>query len=765
MTLVLDGGVRYHDAMLARPRWRVGRQENRMSVRVMSVAVMVACAGAAYAQDSVSRNANGGNGLPGDSLSPWATGVGQRAQYVVDLRTFKTSGGTTFGIAPLVKSPRVNPARFNMVNGPTAMSGAIASNTTIAAGPYTLWSAGGGGLSASENDAALNSTVSAPATGSAFGVAVLDFDDQTVAQNSVFTNVIHASRVAFDPAVPDRLYVTRVVAAVNGAQGQADRSQFGLGGVDAAGNAVFRADGFAATGPATSIIQGDNYFRVVSSARSSGSINVIDNAGGSNAAATQWLLQRSTGLHAVPNAGGAIGDRVVGANFTGSLAIETSAGGPVTSSAAHRPGTTDHRGAAAVNVLPIWSGTTSSGAMVTRSTAGGGRADTISVFGFDSGMNVVVARSLSLPANISDTCDGFNWPVTGGDFRQYDSQQVFRGGASAAAVGRDLTGNGLVAATLYNGSQSASNNPVNAIAVAKFDPANNNAPAWTVAAWVATAGSDGKDLIGDNGADGAPNTNDAGENDGVVNGLDAPIGRLASLSEAGTGLVGPSISAPAFDAAGNVYFIASVALKKRPGVVVLDDYQTALVRGVLNAANTCYTLEVVVATGDTFTGRNSNRPYRVSYLGLADGDSVASSTLWSSSVANQPWNNVANGALAQNAPQHLGGIALSARVVYDVDQNGQFVDPTAVSGNQASVDEAYNVALFVGNITPIAGCDTIDFNNNGVFPEDQDVIDFFDVLAGGTCVPCNDIDFNNNGVFPEDQDVIDFFNVLAGAEC
>ncbi len=66
------------------------------------------------------------------------------------------------------------------------------------------------------------------------------------------------------------------------------------------------------------------------------------------------------------------------------------------------------------------------------------------------------------------------------------------------------------------------------------------------------------------------------------------------------------------------------------------------------------------------------------------------------------------------------------------------------------------------------GCDSIDFNNNTVFPEDQDVIDFFVVLSGGECSPgntCNDIDFNNNQVFPEDQDVIDFFNVLAGAEC
>jgi hypothetical protein len=65
-------------------------------------------------------------------------------------------------------------------------------------------------------------------------------------------------------------------------------------------------------------------------------------------------------------------------------------------------------------------------------------------------------------------------------------------------------------------------------------------------------------------------------------------------------------------------------------------------------------------------------------------------------------------------------------------------------------------------------CDTIDFNNNLVFPEDQDVIDFFNVLAGGECSAgntCNDIDFNNNQAFPEDQDVIDFFAVLAGGAC
>jgi glucose/arabinose dehydrogenase len=65
-------------------------------------------------------------------------------------------------------------------------------------------------------------------------------------------------------------------------------------------------------------------------------------------------------------------------------------------------------------------------------------------------------------------------------------------------------------------------------------------------------------------------------------------------------------------------------------------------------------------------------------------------------------------------------------------------------------------------------CTDIDFNNNAVFPEDQDVIDFFLVLGGaGDCIypACDTIDFNGDQVFPDDQDVIDFFRVLAGGAC
>jgi hypothetical protein len=68
---------------------------------------------------------------------------------------------------------------------------------------------------------------------------------------------------------------------------------------------------------------------------------------------------------------------------------------------------------------------------------------------------------------------------------------------------------------------------------------------------------------------------------------------------------------------------------------------------------------------------------------------------------------------------------------------------------------------------PVLTCGDIDFNNDAVWPSDQDTINFFDVLAGAPCptLRCDTIDFNRNGVVPEDQDVIDFFNVLAGGTC
>jgi hypothetical protein len=65
-------------------------------------------------------------------------------------------------------------------------------------------------------------------------------------------------------------------------------------------------------------------------------------------------------------------------------------------------------------------------------------------------------------------------------------------------------------------------------------------------------------------------------------------------------------------------------------------------------------------------------------------------------------------------------------------------------------------------------CDSIDFNNDGLFPDDSDLVDFLNVLAGGTCSNdpnCNDIDFNNDGLFPDDNDLVAYLSVLAGGGC
>jgi hypothetical protein len=69
------------------------------------------------------------------------------------------------------------------------------------------------------------------------------------------------------------------------------------------------------------------------------------------------------------------------------------------------------------------------------------------------------------------------------------------------------------------------------------------------------------------------------------------------------------------------------------------------------------------------------------------------------------------------------------------------------------------------------GCDSIDFNGDGLFPADEDLVDFLAVLAGGTCTGpnaeqlCGDLDFNNDCLYPSDEDLVSFLSVLAGGSC
>ncbi|HYF15413.1 MAG TPA: hypothetical protein VD971_10120 [Phycisphaerales bacterium] len=70
-------------------------------------------------------------------------------------------------------------------------------------------------------------------------------------------------------------------------------------------------------------------------------------------------------------------------------------------------------------------------------------------------------------------------------------------------------------------------------------------------------------------------------------------------------------------------------------------------------------------------------------------------------------------------------------------------------------------------IQPGSHCNGIDFNNDSLFPDNQDLVDFLNVFGGGPCSTgdCDDIDFNNDGLYPDNLDIEAFFSVFGGGEC
>ncbi len=70
------------------------------------------------------------------------------------------------------------------------------------------------------------------------------------------------------------------------------------------------------------------------------------------------------------------------------------------------------------------------------------------------------------------------------------------------------------------------------------------------------------------------------------------------------------------------------------------------------------------------------------------------------------------------------------------------------------------------------GCDTIDYNRDGLFPDTLDIDDFLSVFSGGACTNdppvgsgCGDIDFNNDGLFPDTLDIDALLSVFSGGAC
>jgi cytochrome c peroxidase len=95
-----------------------------------------------------------------------------------------------------------------------------------------------------------------------------------------------------------------------------------------------------------------------------------------------------------------------------------------------------------------------------------------------------------------------------------------------------------------------------------------------------------------------------------------------------------------------------------------------------------------------------------------------------------------------------------------------FVNDSAAAGGQALSNPA-RMQIFCGSMGCV--CDSLDFNQDGLTPDSQDLDDFLAVLSGGpnacSTSDCNDVDFNNDGLFPDSVDLDSFISKLGGGPC
>lgn len=684
-----------------------------MKHRGMYMGVVVALAGlagSACAQDSVS---NLGTSLPGDALSPWDTGL-QKVSYVVDLTPFQTSWGTEFGIAPLIKSSKASTAFAGSLVSAQFLSNDMLTGVAYGSSQYKLWqNAAGQGVNPQTN--ATTGTINAPAGNSyQFAAAMAEFATSTGGFNY---NGLIGAVVNYNPSDSSRLYVTRVVGAGNTTNATSgDSSQLGFGSIDANGNLYYRADAFGIVGsPGLPSVAGNNLYRTSLLSRGSVLNQIIGNPAALNA--TTALLTGSATTHNTPNhipqsiAGSAI---LAGTNFNNEYVRGATA--PMTADSSHlAPGVTNHRGGlSSTTALSLGSGVGTFGIIAQT----GGVATSMNLFSVNAAGNVVNSAVLTAPASVTDNADGFTVTLNASSqFRQHVSQTAARGGNGQVALGRDRNGMGLAAATLHE--NGLDNDFSNQILVARRNP-NTGATQWTIAAYIDQAfisGRSGKE---------------------VLDGSGAVIGVLTPLfNVTGGAPLGPSISSPVIDAAGNVWFLSAVELFNRlPGGG--SDFDNALFRAVYDEATFSYRLELVLELGSVFTGQNSGRNYQIQFLSIADSNSIDSATVFSGNGTSHTWNNVALSELANRDPRTNGGFVLQASIAYDVDGNGTY-------DNAGGIDEEYNALLFIGSIIDAGPqpCNPADF------AEPYGVLNFFDVQAFLQAFSAQNpsADLNNDGLF------------------
>jgi hypothetical protein len=722
-------------------------RQSRAAVRVCSVAgaaLGLIVVGSACGQDSLSP----APGLPGDAVDAYGTGASaQVLSYVVDLTPKTSSWGGRFALGPIVKASKSNAGGyFDHLIASQAISTRFASaSTPFAATSYAQWSP------ASPVGTGANPLVNlAPGTfagvgrvGPQLGLSMLEFGsglDGAFGNGDDENNII-AARASFFVRQPNRLFVTRTVGLVNKSSAAAlGTASFGTGGVDEFGSAHVYADNFGMTTPQR--LSQRNLVRLNAPLRSAGLVNTVAQAGAGDPGATTFVRVSSTSM-VVPamlsrsTPGSAARPVAITTDFASQFISESALN--TTTSVAMPAGSP--RGSVTVipqTFAPLTNASTiATGTTLVRTDANA-KTRGIQLLGLSSSGQFTLAQQVVLPTTASliiDPTDNFApgttfSPISNHEFTNYQSQASFRGGlgqvAGVVLPSGDLLVAGLVAAT--GGGSSVPQSEDNYLAVARV-PASGASSQWVVAAHTGSSsgagGGTSKVILGRNPA-----------------GQLVPIGRLARYTEVfGSATTGPSISSPAMDRAGNIYFMSTVSLDTLSGNPNLT---TALVRGNRNDATGAYQLEVITTLGDVFAGANSGVNYQIQFMGIADADSVDSGSIFPGNIVQDSVPGTSASASSMyGSVASLGGLAFRAKVVYDVNGDGAFADPSGAGGGSNSPDQAYNVVMLLMPQIAIG-----DYNRDGV-KSVQDIFDFLAAWFGGAG------DWNGDGVVSV-QDIFDF---------
>ncbi len=702
-----------------------------MQNRVLVVALVAGLAAPAFAQDSVSV----AGGLPGDALNPTAS-ASQVTRYVVDLAPVATSWGTTFGVAPIVKTSFSGSTFFNSLASAQAISPDVIGGVNASQFQFAAPMAGQSGWGVNPTANAAGMMVSGPSAAAQFAAAVSEFGTTNGGQSY---NGMVGAIVNYDPNAANRLYVTRVQGAVNTNNLAQNLSQFGLGQVDANGNLYFRADAFGTSSAGGfTALSGVNIFRTNLDARATGTLNVITNSL-TSANATEWIVRNSGTAHNPPSmypqsvtGGNGI---YAGPNFATNYVFGADFGATTTTTA-HRGARPDHRGSIGVTTAnPL--GGVGTAAILVKPNATSDPTNTISAWSYTTtgavGTRVDFFTPLA-PLTITDPTTGFVFsPSAAGEYRNYTDQVGFRGGSGQVAVHEDQGGNLMVAATWFDGGFNDDFN--NQIFVGRRVGTTTD---WTIAAYIDAGANGGKPILDGPGG--------------------AAIGRLTPLfNVTGGAPLGPSLSAPAFDSVGNVWFIGGVELFNRidtdqDTVGDASDFDSALIRAVFNPTTFSYELELVLELGQQIDGLTSGREYRIDFLSIADANSASSGSLFSANASRAAWNNTSVAGLDPADPITNGGVVIAADITYDADQDNDFNDPTSGNNTDATTrDESYQALLYVGYFQEAAPMCPADFNGDTVPGDIFDLFDFLAALDGG-------LDFNGD---TSPADIFDLFDFLA----